>query len=107
MKTMGENISPTRVAQNATSLCPQNHMMATALPDPTFNSQEGKRTKDLIHKQLYLLHGKGCGALHHWPELSPMATPGRRYLRKSVLSILASLKRARQGKSHMGMRLSE
>lgn len=52
------------------------------------------RAKGLIPRQLCLLHGKGCSTLHHWPELSPMATPGRRYLRKVSVQHSGLFKRA-------------
>lgn len=90
MKSIGKNIRPTRVAQNAT--------MAAALPDPMSNFQESQRAKDLIPRQLCLLHGKGCSTLHHWPELNPMTIPGRRYLRKVSVQHSGLFKRQDQGK---------
>lgn len=74
-------------------------MMAAALPGPTSNFQEGQRANGLIPRQLCLLHGRGCSTLHHWPELSPMVAPGRRYLRKVSVQHSGLFKRARE-KSH-------
>lgn len=58
--------------------------MATAFPEPMSISrkQEGERAKVLSPGSSVFFMGKNVVHLHHWPELSHVATSDRKRLRK-------------------------